>query len=650
MKHTRNAGTIPSPLSDIEKALRRGLRAAGKRRFNYRVPALWSSPRGARRERKVNPFAYYLEVVQSIVRQRMPRPAPPTGGEWTQHAVIYNMFTRTTAAYDHDANGRLDVPANPDGFRETGTFLKAIAMLPYIQRLGANTVHLLPVTSIGHDGNKGSLGSPYAIRNPYELDENLAEPALGLGVKTEFAAFVEAAHRLGLRVVVEFVFRTAAKDADWVIKHPDWFYWIRDEVTGRAPGSTDPHSYGSPIFTPKELQRIHQEVNAHNFNKLLAPPASYRALFAAAPSPGQVRKENGRLVGTLADGTRVRIPGAFADWPPEDNQPPWDDVTYLKLFDHPDFNYIAYNTIRMYDTRLARKENINQALWKKIIGIIPYYQSTFNIDGVLIDMGHALPMELKSEMVRKARKKNPDFAFWDENFTVTQRSREEGYNAVLGYLWIDQRHTERMRALCGRHAAEGFPIPYFATPETHNTPRAATRPGGVTYARWAMVVNAFLPAVPYLHSGYDLAERLPINTGLDFTDEELAALPSDTLPLFSTHWYNWTNTEAFPDWIERVLKLRTRFGAIIINPDPATFSVLGCSDAAVLAFARRSDDGAKRLAVVGSMDFQNSRWTQILLDTRRSTVRDLLSGKTVEVKRDGIELTLKPGECMVFEY
>ena len=65
----------------------------------------------------------------------------------------------------------------------------------------------------------------------------------------------------------------------------------------------------------------------------------------------------------------------------------------------------------------------------------------------------------------------------------------------------------------------------------------------------------------------------------------------------------------------------------------------------------RSDDGAKRLAVVGSMDFQNSRRTKILLDTRRRTIRDLLSGKTVEVKEgDGIELTLKPGECMVFEY
>ena len=80
--------------------------------------------------------------------------------------MIYNLFVRTTTAFDHNGNGTLDLPTNAEGLRETGTFLKAMAMLPYIKRLGATTVHLLPITSIGHDGNKGTLGSPYAIRNP----------------------------------------------------------------------------------------------------------------------------------------------------------------------------------------------------------------------------------------------------------------------------------------------------------------------------------------------------------------------------------------------------------------------------------------------------------------------------------------------------
>ena len=60
--------------------------------------------------------------------------------------------------------------------------------------------------------------------------------ALGLGAEAEFAGFVEAAHHLGLRVVLEFVFRTAAKDAVWASEHPEWFYWIRADVPDREAG------------------------------------------------------------------------------------------------------------------------------------------------------------------------------------------------------------------------------------------------------------------------------------------------------------------------------------------------------------------------------------------------------------------------------
>lgn len=299
------------------------------------------------------------------------------------------------------------------------------------QGLGANTVHLLPITAIGRDGSKGTLGSPYAIRNPYELDENQCEPSLGLDVKTEFKAFVEAAHLLGLRVVVEFVFRTSAKDGDWIKEHPDWYYWIKDSVEDRLVGSFNELQYGSPIFTEEELARIHRKVDGNDFGDLPSPHPEYKTMFTETPAV--VEKMNGRYVGTLRDGTRVRIPGAFADWQPDDTQPPWNDVTYLKLYDHPEFNYIGYNTVRMYDSQLAKPEHVNRPLWQKIIDIIPYYQREFGIDGVMIDMGHALPPTLLQAIEEEARRHNPDFAFWEENFSLTIRSREQGYNAAVGY-------------------------------------------------------------------------------------------------------------------------------------------------------------------------------------------------------------------------
>ncbi|MEK7671936.1 MAG: alpha-amylase family glycosyl hydrolase, partial [Bacteroidota bacterium] len=217
-------------LDVLEEVLVQKKKETKERNYNYSVPSLWLTDKVTPKRVKVSPFVFYLDVVRKAKKAKAPVKPKSTGGEWSKDGVIYNMFVRTAAAFDHNDNGKLDLPANSEGFRETGTFLKAMAMLPYIKRLGANTIHLLPITSIGHDGNKGTLGSPYAIRNPYELDENQAEPALGLDAKTEFKAFVEAAHTTGFRVVVEFVFRTAAKDGDWVKEHPEWMYWIKEEL------------------------------------------------------------------------------------------------------------------------------------------------------------------------------------------------------------------------------------------------------------------------------------------------------------------------------------------------------------------------------------------------------------------------------------
>jgi starch synthase (maltosyl-transferring) len=631
----------------VERALRVQRKKQGKRRIRYFVPTLWGGPRGAASAVKVDPFSYYLGVVRKIKRGRTIR-LTGRGGEWSQKAVIYNMFVRTTTAFDHNRDGKLDLDAPL--FRETGTFLKAMAMLPYIKRLGANTVHLLPITSIGQDGNKGTLGSPYAIRNAYELDERLSEPALGLDVKTEFKAFVEAAHRLGLRVVVEFVFRTAAKDADWVKEHPEWFYWIKEDVPLRDPSHQDEQSYGSPLFTRDELDRIHADVRDGRMDSLTPPHQVYRDFFTLPPSPERVTKEKGRYIGTLADGTRVKIPGAFADWPPDDNQPPWGDVTYLRMYTHPDFNYIGYNTIRMYDTRLTQDQFVNRQLWDKIVGIVPYYQKEFHIDGVMIDMGHALPMKLKAEMVGTARKHNPDFAFWDENFAVTRKSREEGYNAVFGFCWVDQAHADRMKNLCWRHASEGFPIPYFSTPENHNTPRAAARPGGLPYARWTIVVNSFLPAIPFIHSGFELAERFPINTGLDFTNEDLKKLPSERLPLFSAYAYNWVSKEQFTPWVAGVIALRKRYAELVADPSSGSFRMLEEGNGNILAFARVGPSERKRVAVIGNMNFAGTETTATALPTEQKSLRDLLGKRRLHLDNGVLRIPLGPGECVVAEY
>ena len=198
--------------------------------------------------------------------------------------------------------------------------------------------------------------------------------------------------------------------------------------------------------------------------------------------------------------------------------------------------------------------------------------------------------------------------------------------------------------------AEGFPIPFFATPENHNTPRAAARPGGVPYARWALCVNCFLPAIPFIHSGYELAERFPINTGLDFTLEELKKLPSETLPLFSAYGYNWTSGEEFSKLVATVLAIRKKYSAIVTDPRPLTFRMLEEHNGQVLSFARVDERGRKRVAVIGNMDFHGPQMTATRPDTTRKTVTDLLSRRKFKLQDGWLRVQLAPGECLIIEY
>lgn len=618
----------------------------------YFIPSLWKNPTSDNLKAiEVSPKAFFTEVIDAILASPKTEIVPTKGGEWSRSAVIYNLFPRLTSAFDHNQNKRID--ALPDeALRETGTFLKCITLLPYIKSLGATVVHLLPITSIGKDGNKGALGSPYAIKNPYTLDERLSEPALNLDVETEFAAFVEAAHHIGLRVVLEFVFRTSAKDGDWVKEHPDWFYWIDNRLQDRSAQHRSGLVYGNPIFSREELAIINAKVNSGDFSNLPAPSDLYRSFFTETPEAIQLH--HGRYIGKTKDGRECRIPGAFADWPPDDTQPPWGDVTYLKMYDHPAFNYIAYNTIRMYSAELAQPKYANNPLWKKIIGIIPHYQDAFGIDGVMIDMGHALPFELKKEIVRAARAKNPDFAFWDENFDITTKSVAEGYNAVMGGLIFVGHQFEDLKKFLMFFAQQGVPIPFFGSAENHNTPRTASRFGGgeagANYSKFIFAVACAYPTIPFIHSGMELCEWYPVNTGIGFSSSDLQKFPSDKLALFSEESYNWTGGNGVAPilaFIKRVLEVRKKYEKLITDPSPDTIAFLEIPNSPVLGIVRSGY--GKKLLFLANANPHASTEVSIPIQSAKADLKELISEEIYSVGDSVLTVRLGAGESVWFE-
>jgi len=305
--------------------------------------------------------------------------------------------------------------------------------------------------------------------------------------------------------------------------------------------------------------------------------------------------------------------------------------------------------VRMYDQRLAEPENRVELLWERIVGILPYYQREFGIDGVMIDMGHALPMALKRRTVETAREIDPDFAFWDENFSIAARSREEGYNAVIGnYWWLAYRPQKLIHDMLRRCAEWGHPIPFFAAPESHNTPRAAARAGGLPYARLVWTLGCLLPAAPFCHAGYELAETLPVNTGLDFEPEELPDYPADELPLFSEAAYGWENEPNLVDWIERVLEVRARHADVITDGDPATFELIPSNNPDVWAMVRRREGRA--VSIVCNLNWEEAQTASIRLPTDGEELTDLLSGRTFSLSQGCLEAAFQPAECVILSW
>lgn len=500
---------------------------------------------------------------------------------WSQQAVIYNLFVRYCTAYDHNHDDIIgqhtgDITLNDKGIRETGTFLKTIAILPYLKSLGINTIHLLPITKIGIEGRKGDLGSPYAIKNPFEIDPLLADPIVNLPIEEQYKALVEAAHLLGMRVVQEFIFRTASIDSDWSAKNPEWFYWIKNDA-----------KYGPPKFSKTELAEILKVPKGKG--RHIPPALTYQKSFKN-PLPGIAPKN-------------AKIASAFADWPPDDLQPPWTDVTYLRLYnyDHQkenNYNYIAYNTIRYYDPKLAKKAHINHELWKRIAGIIPHYQKKFGIDGAMIDMGHALPNELKGKIIHDARELDSSFAFWDENFDNKRETKQDGYNAVIGDDWYRITKRQGFKKIIENSLIKK-PLAQFGAAETHNSPRFGFDQIQKKKAAW-LLFNVLPNAIPFMHNGYELNEQLPVNTGLNFTQQQIRQLSTQHLPLFFKNAMNWNTESAIIPFIQIIARTRSAHPWIFSGKH---LSILKTDNPKVLGFEIRNR--SKQAMILFNTNFHN---------------------------------------------
>ena len=116
--------------------------------------------------------------------------------KWAYDATIYELNTRQ---------------ATPEG-----TFAAAEALLPQLRENGIDIIWVMPCQPIGVITRKGSLGSYYSIIDYCQINPEF-------GTRADFEHFLKEAHKLGFKVILDWVANHTAPDSEWT-KNEGWHY------------------------------------------------------------------------------------------------------------------------------------------------------------------------------------------------------------------------------------------------------------------------------------------------------------------------------------------------------------------------------------------------------------------------------------------
>ena len=98
--------------------------------------------------------------------------------EWVRDGVVYEIF--------------------PRAFSPEGNFNGITARLEQLKDLGVTILWLMPIHQIGQEKKKGSVGSPYAVRDYYSINPEY-------GTKEDLRRLIGEAHKRGLKVIIDIV-------------------------------------------------------------------------------------------------------------------------------------------------------------------------------------------------------------------------------------------------------------------------------------------------------------------------------------------------------------------------------------------------------------------------------------------------------------
>ncbi len=115
--------------------------------------------------------------------------------DWVRDGVIYEIY--------------------PRAFSSQGNFNGITARLDDLKDLGVTILWLMPIHPIGQEKKKGTIGSPYAVRDYYGINPDY-------GTKEDFKRLVTEAHNRGMKVLIDIVANHTSWDSV-LMKHPEFY-------------------------------------------------------------------------------------------------------------------------------------------------------------------------------------------------------------------------------------------------------------------------------------------------------------------------------------------------------------------------------------------------------------------------------------------
>ena len=142
----------------------------------------------------------------AICVQIRPQPARDVSKEsarpvrdWMRYAVIYEIY--------------------PRAFSQEGNFNAITARLDELKDLGVTILWLMPIHPIGKVKKKGTIGSPYAVRDYYAINPDY-------GTAADLKRLVREAHRRDMLVIIDIVANHTSWDSE-LMEYPE--FYKRDE-------------------------------------------------------------------------------------------------------------------------------------------------------------------------------------------------------------------------------------------------------------------------------------------------------------------------------------------------------------------------------------------------------------------------------------